>query len=226
MLIILLTRAPVPGQTKTRLQSHLTGEECACLHQAFLKDMVATVKSSGASLVVAYTPLSGKGMIQTIIGDSVELLPQEGIDLGEKMLHCLKWGLERGYSKVCLMGTDIPTLRPSYLQEAKELLDSSDVVLGPTLDGGYCFIGMNQCIPQVFTGMEWGHKSVLDSTMAVLRENNCQWTLLPALRDIDVWEDLLNLYCELKEQADLGEAFPHHTYAALKKLGRFSLIEA
>lgn len=38
--LVLMSRAPIAGKTKIRLESHLKAEECAELHKAFLKDRI------------------------------------------------------------------------------------------------------------------------------------------------------------------------------------------
>ena len=45
--LILFTRVPIPGQTKTRLMPFLTGEECARLHACFVKDIYEKSKAGG-----------------------------------------------------------------------------------------------------------------------------------------------------------------------------------
>ena len=38
--LIIFAKAPVPGQVKTRLQTHLSAEECAELHASFIIDTI------------------------------------------------------------------------------------------------------------------------------------------------------------------------------------------
>ena len=40
--IIIFTRVPIPGRTKTRLQGFLTKDQCAEIHKNFLKDIKKT----------------------------------------------------------------------------------------------------------------------------------------------------------------------------------------
>lgn len=51
--VILFTRVPKPGQTKTRLLPVLQPEQCADLHWAFLKDLAALYRDLDAHLFVA-----------------------------------------------------------------------------------------------------------------------------------------------------------------------------
>ena len=54
--LILFTRVPIPGQTKTRLMPFLTGEECARLHACFVKDIYEKAKQVDADIFVFFTP--------------------------------------------------------------------------------------------------------------------------------------------------------------------------
>jgi len=134
------------------------------------------------------------------------------------MQSCVQWGCDKGFAKIGLIGTDMPDIQPSYLKKADELLDRYDVVIGPTLDGGYCFIGMKRVIPEVFGNLSWGKGSVLEQTVAILEELELSWTLLPKLRDIDVWEDLVDLRDSLANRANFLEFYPIHTSEYLMSL--------
>ena len=54
--IILFTRAPIPGRTKTRMMPWLSPGECAGLHRAMLTDIAAECRRTEADLFVYYTP--------------------------------------------------------------------------------------------------------------------------------------------------------------------------
>ena len=58
--LILFTRVPIPGQTKTRLMPFLTGEECARLHACFVKDIYEKAKQVDADIFVFFTPRNEK----------------------------------------------------------------------------------------------------------------------------------------------------------------------
>lgn len=218
MLVILMSRVPVPGCTKTRLQSHLSGEECGLLHEAFIKDMISMVRSSELTSALAFTPISGRELMTSITEDSLPLFPQKGENLGERMQNCVQWGSDKGFTQIGLMGTDMPNIQPSYLKKADELLDRYDVVIGPAFDGGYCFIGMKRAIPEVFGDLSWGKGSVLKQTVAILDELKLSWSLLPKQRDIDVWEDLVDFRDSLASRSNFLEFYPIHTSAFLLNL--------
>ena len=52
--IILFTRVPIPGQTKTRMMPYLTEQQCAILHCCFLKDIMAEIKQAEADVFVCH----------------------------------------------------------------------------------------------------------------------------------------------------------------------------
>jgi glycosyltransferase A (GT-A) superfamily protein (DUF2064 family) len=56
-----------------------------------------------------------------------------------------------------------PTLNLSILEQASKLLQDNDIVLGPSIDGGYYLLGMNQLFPSLFENIDWSTEKVLDS---------------------------------------------------------------
>ena len=66
--IIIFTRVPVPGNTKTRLQKLLRPEECAKLHVCFLKDLKSCCDQLGKDYFVFYTPEGEKARLVQILG--------------------------------------------------------------------------------------------------------------------------------------------------------------
>ena len=96
--VICFTRAPVPGQTKTRLMPLLSGEACAELHAAFLRDVARACRDTGAAVYVAYTPEGGRGPLVDIFPFARGLFPQEGADLGQRMAAAMDRVLALGHS--------------------------------------------------------------------------------------------------------------------------------
>ena len=143
--LILMTRIPIPGQTKTRLMDLLTGDECAGLHMAFLKDLFTTfTELKDIDLFMTYTPEDSFTILEYMIPESIESFPQIGEDLGERMYNAINQVLGKGYKKVVLIGSDIPDLLARDIQTSFQLLDDHDIVFGPTYDGGYYLVGMKK----------------------------------------------------------------------------------
>lgn len=206
MRLFLMARAPIPGQTKTRLQTHLTPFECAELHTCFIKDMLRMTKEGSFGRTLAFTPPEKKGLLQEITGSTILLIEQKGKDLGEKMLNLINLGLAEGAPSVGVIGTDLPHTKLDILILAQEFLEGpeqKDIVLGPTPDGGYYFIGMKNLIPEVFKEINWGSGKVWEQTIEIINALDLQLGILPTLNDIDTFEDLLELYNSLSNQGDV-----------------------
>ncbi len=65
-----------------------------------------------------------------------------------------------------------------------------DLVLGPSRDGGYYLIGMNQPVAEIFKGIPWGEENVLATTLQRISSLGLKAYLLPTWFDIDIPEDL------------------------------------
>jgi uncharacterized protein len=98
--------------------------------------------------------------------------------------------LAKGYQRVIIIGTDIPSLPLDHYKQALTLLDSHDLVLGPALDGGYYLIGLKRLVPELFAGIPWSTELVLAATQAIAAKLGLTTALLPAWRDVDTIADV------------------------------------
>src|SRR5207253_9973281 len=118
------------------------------------------------------------------------LLPQEGDDLGTRMSGAMQKAFGLGHRTVILTGTDVPTFTRSHLTQAVDHLITHDVVLGPTLDGGYYLIGLRAPVPELFQGIAWSTVGVLEETRKTAAAKGLSVALLPPCRHLDTVEDL------------------------------------
>lgn len=82
-------------------------------------------------------------------------------------------------------------MRPVSIRKAFDLLSGSDLVLGPTLDGGYWLIGLKRPIPERFDlSVPWGSGGVRLGTLERARSSDCSCAETDAYRDIDTPDDL------------------------------------
>jgi glycosyltransferase A (GT-A) superfamily protein (DUF2064 family) len=88
-----------------------------------------------------------------------------------------------------LIGSDCAQLKISHIEYAFEVLKEKDVVIGPSLDGGYYLIGMKKCHQSLFTDIEWSTENVLSQTLEKIDSEGLSFGLLEQLSDIDEWED-------------------------------------
>lgn len=196
--IILMTRVPHPGATKTRLMSALCGKACAELHQRFLDDYFQCFASMKglADYFVAYAPEHVTEAFFEGIPRQYGRFEQRGANIGERMHHAFEVLFERGYGEIVLVGCDAPGLQPNDYRQAFEALATHDMVVSPTFDGGYCLIGLRENFAQLFNNtVGWGGQSVIDRTLSIAKKWGRKAMILKQQWDIDVEEDLL-AFCE------------------------------
>jgi rSAM/selenodomain-associated transferase 2/rSAM/selenodomain-associated transferase 1 len=196
--LILFTRYPEPGTTKTRMIPKLGVEGAAELQRQMTRHIVSKVKEFTA---LHPTPLEvrfeggNKNLMQAWLGTEFDYFPQGKGDIGLRMGRALEDGFGSGYKTVVIIGSDIPDITVDILQKAFEGLKKQDLVLGPAGDGGYYLIGMcqtafNRANPRLFDGIHWGTDEVLSQTLAVAKELRLNYILLDTLDDVDRPEDL------------------------------------
>lgn len=188
--IIIFTRKPVAGQTKTRMMPYLTPGECRELHLCFLRDIAAQCRKVDADIFVCYTPQGEPGELRSVFGKRAVYFHQEGDSLGERMERGLRRVLEQGYRSCVLIGTDIPEILDSDFRQAFTALKTSDVVFGPTREGGYYLVGMKRPHPEIFSGQSYGHGSVLVNAMRASAQAGLVVSRIRTLNDLDTRRDL------------------------------------
>lgn len=190
--LIIMTRIPEEGKTKTRLMPKLTATECVNLHLCFLKDLSSTIMDLSADTFLYYTPKKDTSLLQEIFPHAKGSFLQEGEDLGERMHHGLRT-LLKDYDQVLLMGSDVPEVTREDLKEAYAMLEKKDVVLGPSEDGGYYLVGLKKECPLLFKDKIYSTPTVLKEALETLEHVGLSYGLITALRDVDYYEDLLAL---------------------------------
>jgi len=197
--LIIFTRLPYPGTTKTRLIPALGARGAALLHRQLGEHTLATVREGlhkkMAKPIAVEVRFTGGTLeqMQGWLGEDLEYRPQSEGDLGDRLKAAAQEAFESGCSRVVIIGTDCPDLDAVTLMQAFESLHSHDIVLGPAMDGGYYLIGLSRFIPQIFQGIAWGTGEVLAQTLAVAGSESLTVAQLPELRDIDRPEDLAEL---------------------------------
>ncbi len=190
--LLVFTRAPVPGEAKSRLIPILGEKGAAELHRAFLINTMEQASASRFNTIQLWcTPDTRHACFDECRRSyNVTLHQQQGSDLGERMYLALKKTLEQ-HPWAVLIGTDCPMLSSTLLDQAHQVLDvGKEAVLGPSEDGGYYLIGVRQVAAEMFDQIAWGTGRVADSTRGRLKKLGYEWSELPMLRDIDTPEDL------------------------------------
>jgi rSAM/selenodomain-associated transferase 1 len=201
--LVIFAKAPIPGQVKTRLCPPLTPDEAASLHGSFVLDTLERTKAAIATFrlpavrILACAPSSVHVFFKIMAErHGVRLLDQEGPDLGARMHGAFTTCFAHGFTRVVLIGTDVPSLPLSHYRQAFDALAMYDLVLGPAHDGGYYLIGLTRPVADLFHDIPWSGPQVLAETRDRAAKVGLHSLLLPIWRDIDTIDDLRALIQE------------------------------
>jgi rSAM/selenodomain-associated transferase 1 len=202
--LIVLAKAPAVGMTKTRLCPHLTPEAAADFARAALLDTLAVARSvSGVALRLAHPP-GAEGPLAALLGDDLPpTITVPSGDVGMAMYHALAYALDHSATQVALIGSDLPSLPPTYIAQAFACLDDgADVALGPAEDGGYYLIATTASHPALFAGITWSTDTVFSQTAAKIKDCGLTLASPPSWYDIDSVADLRRCARDLARNPD------------------------
>ncbi len=200
--LIIFTRAPIPGQVKTRMQPELSAEQCAILQQRLLDKTIATaLESTHNQITVFCTPDIRHPAFSKLSEAGIDLAIQRGNDLGSRMHHAFI-EVTSDSSNCILIGTDCPEINAERINQAFDMLEmGNQCVINPARDGGYVLIGLRQPLHTLFENISWGSSEVFRQTCNRLREAGISYATLPELSDIDTIDDLAS--CQFRELHEL-----------------------
>jgi uncharacterized protein len=184
--LIVMTKYPEPGRTKTRLIPALGADGAAELHRRLGLHTVNQVRSYQPEIRYAG---GSQDLMQNWLGD-FDYVHQGDGDLGDRMNRAFVEAFNQGCDRIVMIGTDCPAIDLALVDRAFEALDKTDVVFGPAMDGGYYLIGLQKHIPELFCGIAWSTSSVLQNSLEILECLQIKSSLLEVLPDIDRPEDL------------------------------------
>jgi len=198
--LIVFTRYPEAGSTKTRLIPVLGREGAAELQRRMTEH---TMRAVGAlmgrrplTLEVRFDggrltdSLVGASLMRKWLGAGVWHRRQGTGNLGERMARAFAAAFDERAERALIVGCDCPGVTADLLERAFDALRRHELVLGPAGDGGYYLIGLRRRQPRLFTSIPWGTSDVLPRTLAAARGLGLSVGLLDALDDVDRPDDL------------------------------------
>jgi len=191
--LIIFSRYPEPGKTKTRIIRALGAVGAADLQRAMtehtLETAIALTSDRDTAIEIQFAG-GNIELMQSWLGTDRLYKPQAAGDLGDKMRSAFEDAFARGQQRVVIIGIDCPDIDSQILTQAFDSLLHNDLVLGVAEDGGYYLIGLNSPQPQLFRHITWGTELVLKQTKAIAQQLNLKVDYLTTLADIDRPEDL------------------------------------
>jgi rSAM/selenodomain-associated transferase 1 len=191
----ILAQAPVPGRVKPRLTEEVGPSAAAEVYWQLGRRVVAAVATPGHRTTVWYAPADEAAFVREWLEGvgRIELRPQPAGTLGARLAFAFarhfQEGAARTGSGVVIVGTDCPGVDRRLVTEAFTALSRVDLVMGPTLDGGYYLLGLRAPAPELFQDVRWGTGAVAAQTRARAAALGLRVQLLRPLRDVDTARD-------------------------------------
>lgn len=194
-LLIIFVKAPRPGTVKTRLNSHFSVENSLRFYKAMVEDLIGHFEqAAGFDTKILVWPPEGMPEVRSWLGRRWSFAAQTEGNLGQKMHRAFLQGFVAGYQKVIIIGSDLPELTEANLDQAFNKLNETDMVLGPSSDGGYYLIGLKKPQSKLFENVMWSSAFVLGQTLSNAQDQKVKVSLLEEKTDLDHYNQVLNFW--------------------------------
>ena len=191
--LIIFSRYPQPGKTKTRMIPALGEKGAADLQREMTEHTLKTATRLALSRKIAIEIHFAGGdtkLMSQWLGEELYYVLQAAGDLGDKMRSAFEGAFDSGSQRIVIIGIDCPDLNSTILNQAFDALQQQDLVLGPAEDGGYYLIGLSHRVTQLFQNIDWGTDQVFEQTVKLAQQQQLDVHYLPFLADVDRPEDL------------------------------------
>lgn len=185
----LFAKRPDAGLVKTRLAAETSPAFAASVAEAFLDDVARRLATLAYSRIICCDPEEANAYFVKRYGSDFEVIDQGLGDLGQRLARFFQRQLSDPSTRAVVVGADSPSLPFNYIEEAFSRLDVADVVMGPSVDGGYYLLGCRQFIPSLFEEMPWSTASVAGKTLRRVVDGPWKLAMLPMWYDVDTLAD-------------------------------------
>lgn len=185
--LIIFVKNPEPGKVKTRIAQTMGNEKAVAIYQQLLLHTKKETQLLDCDKFIFYADhIVTNDLWPTSV---FHKRTQQGNGLGERMFHAFDELCKAGYEQVLIIGSDCMELNSSVIAEGFQQLNTNELVIGPTCDGGYYLLGMRWLIPALFNNKPWSTDQVFAETIADASKIGLRYFLLPTLSDIDTETD-------------------------------------
>ncbi|RAJ22745.1 hypothetical protein LX77_02300 [Gelidibacter algens] len=117
---------------------------------------------------------------------------QIGATFAERFTNAIQSIYDKGFDSVISIGNDTPHLKSGQIIQAAKELKNHDIVLGPSLDGGFYLMGLKKShfSAETFLKLPWQTSRLSHSFYRLIEANNTRVFKLEALSDIDTVSDI------------------------------------
>jgi hypothetical protein len=168
------------------------------LYRCLLNDTVALAQALDHVQTAIMCPASDVEELSRTVGETVCIVPQTGDGLAAGLDSVFTHFAALGRKRVIAFNSDSPHLPVSVLTTAFDLLATSDLVVGPTHDGGYYLVGARASHAGLFASDGMGTASALEALLKRASNLELSVRVMDPFYDIDVAADLTQLADELQ----------------------------
>ena len=184
-LLIVFVKNIQLGKVKTRLAKTIGDKKALEVYKKLIAITEKSTQNINVDCHIYYSDF-----IDNNYWNNTPKFIQKGNDIGERMANAFKDSFNKGYQQIILIGSDIPDINETIINNGFKALETTPIVFGPAEDGGYYLVGMKINTSSIFMQKPWSQPSLLEETLTELKHNNQSYTLLETLNDIDTFEDL------------------------------------
>ena len=197
-VLVIMAKAPRPGEVKTRLFPRLLPEAVTALYCCLLEDTLDLARSVRDVEVAIMCPESDVSELAHLVGHETSVVAQKGEGLAAGLTSVFAHFAGDHPRLTIAFNSDSPHLPPSVIENAFETLAVHDVVVGPTHDGGYYLVGAKGSYPTLFASGGMGTSSALETLLSRTRQLGLSVGFADPFYDVDVFDDLTRLAQELR----------------------------
>jgi rSAM/selenodomain-associated transferase 1 len=204
--LIVLARYPQTGHVKTRLAATIGNDAATAIYRLCAERLFREARGLPADVrrYIFFAGNERERAVRSWVGDGFHLERQHGDDLGERIKNAFVRAFARGAEQAVIVGSDIPDLSATLIEQAYLFLEAYDVVIGPDHDGGYYLLGMKDLHEAIFDGVPWGTSRVHGQTLRNVRALGLSVAFLPVLIDVDTEPDLRR-WLDGRHHEEMGE---------------------
>ncbi|MCL3816926.1 TIGR04282 family arsenosugar biosynthesis glycosyltransferase [Aeromicrobium wangtongii] len=200
-LLLVVAKAPVPGQAKTRIARTIGDDGAAELAAAALLDTLTTATAVGWPVVVAMTgDLSAAARGEEIAAalEPLQVVPQRGDGLAARLANAhadAAAAVGDSAAGIVQVGMDTPQLLVADYLDAGRTVELGSIVVGPAQDGGWWLLGLpDPALAKQLIEVPMSQDDTCDRTVEALGGDVVR---LRTLRDMDTWDDAVAIAGEI-----------------------------
>lgn len=206
--LAIFAKAAIPGCVKTRLVPPLTAQEAARFARVSLEVSLRRFTPAVGGVSTLFLEGAADAEVRSLAAElGLAISAQANGDLGARLGAAFAGLRAEGASKILAIGSDSPTLNPTWITDAVLALDHTDVVIGPAEDGGYYLVGVRGDVDEIFAGIPWSTGKVAEVTVERARALGLSVHMLPAWYDVDDAASLQRAYGDSRSRIPALEEF-------------------